>query len=153
VATVAMARRAAVGVRGGPDAGIHGILRPAGQLLPVVGAAGVNFQFLGKYMKKDISDHQKLVYTRVLIPVLGIIAFLLTMYFPTVLSVQMYAYTVYGAGITPALLAVFLFPQVTRAAGLSSMVTGLVVTLFWEFFYVQSTEINSVIISVPAAII
>ncbi|AKG73519.1 sodium:solute symporter family protein [Salinicoccus halodurans] len=116
-------------------------------------ATSVIYDFFGKYMKKDITDHQKLVYTRVLIPVLGIIAFLLTMYFPTVLSVQMYAYTVYGAGITPALLAVFLFPQVTRAAGLSSMVTGLVVTLFWEFFYVQSTEINSVIISVPAAII
>lgn len=116
-------------------------------------ATSVIYDFFGKYMKKDITDHQKLVYTRVLIPVLGIIAFLLTMYFPTVLSVQMYAYTVYGAGITPALLAVFLFPQVIRAAGLSSMVTGLVVTLFWEFFYVQSTEINSVIISVPAAII
>ena len=116
-------------------------------------ATSVIYDFFGKYMKKDISDHQKLVYTRVLIPVLGIISFLLTMYFPTVLSVQMYAYTVYGAGITPALLAVFLFPQVTKQAGLASMGTGLVATLFWEFFYVQSTGINSVIISVPAAII
>ena len=116
-------------------------------------ATSVIYDFFGKYMKKDITDHQKLVYTRVLIPVLGIISFLLTMYFPTVLSVQMYAYTVYGAGITPALLAVFLFPQVTKQAGLASMGTGLVATLFWEFFYVQSTGINSVIISVPAAII
>lgn len=116
-------------------------------------ATSVIYDFMGKYMKKDMDDHQKLVYTRILIPVLGIIAFLLTMYFPTVLSVQMYAYTVYGAGITPALLAVFLFPQVTRAGGLASMGTGLVVTLFWEFFYVQPTGINSVIVSVPAAII
>src|SRR5699024_3578254 len=83
----------------------------------------------------------------------GIISFLLTMYFPTVLSVQMYAYTVYGGGITPALLAVFLFPPATKQAGLASMGTGLVATLFWEFFYVQSTCINSVIFSVPAAII
>lgn len=116
-------------------------------------ATSVIYDFFGKYMKKDITDHQKLVYTRILIPVLGIISFLLTMYFPTILSVQMYAYTVYGAGITPALLAVFLYPKVTKPAGLSSMATGLIVTLFWEFFYVESTGINSVIISVPAAII
>lgn len=115
-------------------------------------ATSVIYDFFAKYIKKDINDHQKLVYTRVLIPVLGVIAFLLTMYFPTVLAVQMYAYTVYGAGITPALLAVFLFPQVTKSAGLSSMVTGLIVTLFWEFFYVESTGINSVIVSVPVAI-
>ncbi len=102
---------------------------------------------------KDIDDHQRLVYTRVLIPILGIIAFMLTMYFPTVLSVQMYAYTVYGAGITPALLAVFLFPKVTKPAGLASMASGLVSTLFWEFFYVQSTGINSALISVPVAFI
>lgn len=116
-------------------------------------ATSVIYDFFAKYIKRDINDHQKLVYTRVLIPVLGVIAFLLTMYFPTVLSVQMYAYTVYGAGITPALLAVFLFPQVTKSAGLSSMITGLIVTLFWEFFYVESTGINSVIVSVPVAII
>ncbi|WP_102335286.1 sodium:solute symporter family protein [Salimicrobium jeotgali] len=116
-------------------------------------ATSVIYDFFAKYIKKDINDHQKLVYTRVLIPVLGVIAFLLTMYFPTVLAVQMYAYTVYGAGITPALLAVFLFPQVTKSAGLSSMITGLIATLFWEFFYVESTGINSVIVSVPVAII
>ncbi|WP_342388793.1 sodium:solute symporter family protein [Salinicoccus bachuensis] len=116
-------------------------------------ATSVIYDFVGKYMKKDINDHQKLVYTRVLIPILGIIAFLLTMYFPTVLSVQMYAYTVYGAGITPALLAVFLFPKVTKPAGLASMASGLLATLFWEFFYVQSTGINSALISVPIAFI
>ena len=116
-------------------------------------ATSVIYDFFSKYIKTDINDHQKLIYTRFLIPILGIIAFLLTMYFPTVLSVQMYAYTVYGAGITPALLAVFLFPQVTKAAGLASMLTGLVTTLVWEIFYLETTGINSVIISVPAAII
>ena len=93
-----------------------------------------------------------LLYTRILVPVLGVIAFLLTTFFPTILSVQMYAYTVYGAGITPALLAVFLYPKVTKVAGLTSMALGLVSTLIWEFF-VQSTGINSAIISVPLAIL
>lgn len=116
-------------------------------------ATSVIYDLFAKYFKTDITDHQRLVYTRVLIPVLGIIAFLLTMYFPTILSVQMYAYTVYGAGITPALLAVFLYPKVTKAAGLSSMASGLLSTLFWEIFYVQSTGINSALISVPIAII
>src|SRR5699024_4166751 len=51
-------------------------------------ATSVIYDFFSKYIKTDINDHQKLIYTRFLIPVLGIISFLLTMYFPTVLSVQ-----------------------------------------------------------------
>jgi SSS family solute:Na+ symporter len=33
------------------------------------------------------------------------------------------------------------------------MASGLVSTLFWEFFFVQSTGINSALISVPIAFI
>ncbi|WP_412518759.1 sodium:solute symporter family protein [Staphylococcus simulans] len=106
---------------------------------------GDNFKY--KYESK------MLLMTRILVPILGVIAFLLTMYFPSVLSVQMYAYTVYGAGITPALLAVFIYPKVTKAGGLASMAVGLITTLIWEFGFVQSTGINSALISVPLAII
>ncbi|MEL0537284.1 sodium:solute symporter family protein [Staphylococcus debuckii] len=115
-------------------------------------ATSVIYDIFNHIFKKAESD-KMLLYTRILVPVLGVIAFLLTTFFPTILSVQMYAYTVYGAGITPALLAVFLYPKVTKVAGLTSMALGLVSTLIWEFFFVQSTGINSAIISVPLAIL
>lgn len=115
-------------------------------------ATSVLYDLFGDNFKYKY-ENKMLLMTRILVPILGVIAFLLTMYFPSVLSVQMYAYTVYGAGITPALLAVFIYPKVTKAGGLASMAVGLITTLVWEFGFVQSTGINSALISVPLAII
>ena len=115
-------------------------------------ATSVIYDLFGDNFKYK-HENKMLLMTRILVPILGVIAFLLTMYFPSVLSVQMYAYTVYGAGITPALLAVFIYPKVTKAGGLASMAVGLVTTLIWELGFVQSTGINSALISVPLAII
>lgn len=50
--------------------------------------------------------------------VFSFIAVALTLYFPTVLSLQMTAYTMYGAAITPAILFALFSKKVTpgRAA-------------------------------------
>ncbi|TWT01621.1 sodium:solute symporter [Planomicrobium sp. CPCC 101079] len=114
-------------------------------------ATNVTYDIYGNFVNKNATDRQKLIFTKLLIPVLGIIAFVLTMFFPTVLAMQMYSYTVYGAGITPALLAVFLWPRVTKAGGLCSMAAGVITTLAWEFSGVPF-GINSALISIPVAI-
>jgi Na+/proline symporter len=44
----------------------------------------------------------------------------------------------YGAAITPALLAIFLWPRVTRAGGVASIATGMTVTLGWEIYARQA---------------
>lgn len=116
-------------------------------------ATNVTYDIYGKYIRPFSTDKQKLVFTRILIPILGIIAFSLTMFFPTVLSIQMYSYTVYGAGITPALLGVFLWSRVTKSAGLSSMASGVIVTMVWELFLKGSSGIHSSLISIPVAIV
>ena len=38
----------------------------------------------------------------------------------------------YGAGITPALLATFLWPGATRQGGVASIAAGMITTLVWE---------------------
>jgi SSS family solute:Na+ symporter/sodium/proline symporter len=43
-----------------------------------------------------------------------------------------YAYTVYGAGITPVVLAAFLWKRVTTAGGIASILLGTGVTVAWE---------------------
>ncbi|WP_019412892.1 sodium:solute symporter family protein [Paenisporosarcina sp. TG20] len=116
-------------------------------------ATNVTYDIYGKYIRPFSTDKQKLVFTRILIPILGVIAFSLTMFFPTVLSIQMYSYTVYGAGITPALLGVFLWNRVTNSAGLSSMASGVIVTMVWELFLKESSGIHSSLISIPVAIV
>jgi SSS family solute:Na+ symporter/sodium/proline symporter len=42
------------------------------------------------------------------------------------------AYTVYGAGITPALIAVFFWKRATVPAGVLSILGGMSVTVIWE---------------------
>lgn len=115
-------------------------------------STNVTYDIYGKYINKNASDKQKLIFTKILIPVLGLIAFLLTTFFPSILAIQMYSYTVYGAGITPALLAVFIWPSVTKQAGIASMMLGVISTLVWEFMG-NPFGINSALLSIPIAIL
>ncbi|MFZ3577711.1 sodium:solute symporter family protein [Virgibacillus sp. DJP39] len=116
-------------------------------------ATNMTYDIYGKYINKDASDKKQLSMTKLFIVALGVFSYLLISFFPTVLAVQMYAYTVYGAGITPAILAVFFWKRVTAIGGISSMITGVVTTLVWEILLSKPFELNSVVISVPAAVI
>lgn len=116
-------------------------------------ATNMTYDIYGKYINKNPSDKKQLVMTKVFIVVLGGLSYLLISYFPTVLEVQMYSYTVYGAGITPAILAVFFWKRVTTIGGISSMIAGVVTTLVWELVLNTPFELNSSVVSVPVAII
>ncbi|MGP4106289.1 sodium:solute symporter family protein [Virgibacillus sp. L01] len=116
-------------------------------------ATNVTYDIVGKYIKKEASDKQLLGMTKFFIILLGVVSYILIRFFPTVLEVQMYAYTVYGAGLTPALLAVFFWKRVNMAGGISSMVAGVVTTLTWEILLGKPFELNSVIVALPVAVI
>ncbi|WP_404450722.1 sodium:solute symporter family protein [Virgibacillus necropolis] len=116
-------------------------------------ATNVTYDIVGKFIKKDATDKQLLIMTKIFIVVLGLLSYILISYFPTVLEVQMYAYTVYGAGLTPALLAVFFWKRVNAVGGISSMIAGVVTTLTWEIVLAKPFELNSVIVALPVAVI
>ncbi|SEA23147.1 solute:Na+ symporter, SSS family [Thalassobacillus cyri] len=116
-------------------------------------ATNVTYDIVGKYIKKDASDRELLKMTKLFIVILGVFAYILISFFPTVLEVQMYAYTVYGAGFTPALLAVFFWKRVNVAGGVSSMVAGVLTTLIWEIPLAKPFELNSVIVALPVAVV
>jgi SSS family solute:Na+ symporter len=69
-------------------------------------------------------------FQRTMILLLGIVAWLLLTQFRTILDMAFTAYTMIGAGLTPALLAAFLWKRVTTAGGVASIATGMGVTLF-----------------------
>ena len=48
------------------------------------------------------------------------------------LSVTLYAYTIYGAALTPSLVAAMVWRRATAAAAVSSILGGTAMTLFWE---------------------
>ncbi|MFD1020632.1 sodium:solute symporter family protein [Thalassobacillus hwangdonensis] len=116
-------------------------------------ATNLTYDIYSNYINKEASDEKQLWITRLFIVALGVLAYIIISYFPTVLSVQMYAYTVYGAGITPAVLAVFFWKKVNAAGGISSMAAGVISTLLWEIVLGKPFEVNSVVVAVPVAII
>jgi solute:Na+ symporter, SSS family len=63
------------------------------------------------------------------------------------------AYTMVGAGLTPALLAAFLWKRVTVAGGVASIATGMGVTLFITVANSIRTEqlLSEQYIIIPAA--
>lgn len=70
--------------------------------------------------------------SRAFVVLLGILAYFLSTLSDQFLSVALYAYTVYGTGITPALVAALVWKKVTTKGALASMIGGTGMTLFWE---------------------
>jgi SSS family solute:Na+ symporter/sodium/proline symporter len=91
-----------------------------------------------KSINPRATDKQILLYTRVLVVALGLLGFVALQFFTTILEMALWAYTMYGAAITPALLAIFLWPRVTRAGGVASIFMGMVTTLGWEIYARQA---------------
>lgn len=116
-------------------------------------ATNVTYDIYVKYIRQDANDKQKLIFTRLLVVILGALAYILVQFFPSILSLQMYAYTLYGASLTPAMLAVFFWKRVNKVGGIASMVTGAVSTLIWEIPLAKPLGINSVIVALPLAVI
>jgi SSS family solute:Na+ symporter len=52
--------------------------------------------------------------------------------FESILRASLYAYTVYGAAVTPAVMAVFFWRRTTTPAAITSIILGTVITIVWE---------------------
>jgi solute:Na+ symporter, SSS family len=85
-----------------------------------------------RFLNPAATDRQLLLYTRILVVVLGAVGFVVGNAFPTILAMALWAYTMYGAGITPALLAAFVWPRATPQGAVASIAAGMLTTLAWE---------------------
>ncbi|SHJ41964.1 solute:Na+ symporter, SSS family [Dethiosulfatibacter aminovorans DSM 17477] len=116
-------------------------------------ATNVTYDVYGKFINPNATDREKLMFIKTFVVLLGVIAFVMIRFFPSILSLQMYAYTVYGASLCPAVLAVFFWENVTKQGGILSMLTGVATTLIWEIPMARPYNLNSVIVSLPLAVI
>jgi len=85
-----------------------------------------------RFINPDASQKKILLYSRIAVILLGTFAFIQVKFFETVLEMALYAYTMYGVGITPATLAVFFWKRVTPSGGVSSIAGGMITTIIWE---------------------
>jgi SSS family solute:Na+ symporter len=82
-----------------------------------------------RFLKKDADPKGLVALQKVLVVVIGVVAFLLATQLKSVLEMSFFAYTIYGVAITPALIAALAWKRATRAGGLASIVAGTVVCL------------------------
>jgi len=85
-----------------------------------------------RFINPDVSQKRMVLYSRLVVIALGIVAFIQVKFFTTVLAMALYAYTMYGVGITPATLAAFFWKRATPAGGVCSIALGMVTTIGWE---------------------
>ena len=119
-------------------------------LLASSGSIVYDLLFRNTKKRESLSGRQQVLYSRLSVLIIAVLAFVIVQFFPTFLSLQMYAYTMYGAAITPAVLAALFWKRVSVAGAASSMIVGSVVTIAWE---VWGGSVNSVVISFPLALI
>jgi len=115
-------------------------------------STNVTHDFYVRFFNPSASETQRLWITRWVVLCLGILAWVLGTFFPSVLAIQMYSYTMYGAAITPAVLAAFLWRRVTAAGGIASIIMGGGGTLFWELGLQRPMGWNSILFSLPLSV-
>jgi len=106
-----------------------------------------------RFINPKVTEQAIVRFQRFWIVVLGITAFVVANFFQSILDMAFTAYAMVGAGITPALLAAFLWKRVTVAGGVASIASGMGVTLLITIlnFVLSEPLIDTDYIILPAA--
>ncbi len=87
-----------------------------------------------RFIDKNASPARIMIVSRLIVVFLGLFAVLQAAEFTSVLKASLYAYTVYGAAVTPSVMAVFFWRRSTTAGAISSIILGTIVTIAWQLF-------------------
>jgi SSS family solute:Na+ symporter len=98
----------------------------------LVPATNIMRDIYQRFINPDLPQKKMVLYSRIVVVLLGLFAFMQVQFFEKVLEMAIYAYTMYGVGITPAIMAAFFWKRATAAGGVSSIAGGMVVTIVWE---------------------
>ena len=93
-----------------------------------------------RFIDRHASQRRTLIVSRVIVVLLGLFAVLQATQFESVLKASLYAYTVYGAAVTPAVMAVFFWRRTTTAGAITSILLGTVITVSWELIQQHGTQ-------------
>ncbi len=85
-----------------------------------------------RFIDPHATQRKKLLVSRIIVVLLGAFAVLQATQFQSVLKASLYAYTVYGTAVTPAVMAVFFWRRTTTAGAIFSIVLGTIVTVGWQ---------------------
>ncbi len=97
-----------------------------------------------RFIDRNVSERKSLIVSRIIVVGLGILALVLGTQFESILEAALFAYTIYGAAITPAVLAVFFWKRTTTPAAMASIFSGTVTALAWKLGSVQLLGLDAI---------
>lgn len=84
-----------------------------------------------RYIHPEAGNKEVLTVSRLTVVLLGVWALYQALGTTSVLSMSLYAYTIYAAALTPVILAAFFWRRATAAGAVASIAAGTAVTLAW----------------------
>lgn len=107
-----------------------------------------------RFINPKASEKRLVWLLRGLVIALGTIAFVISTYSEKFLEVALRAYTIYGTGITPSLVAALTWKRATTQGAVSSIALGVATTLIWEFGGLgASTGVDPVIPAIALSVL
>ena len=101
------------------------IVLSTGNSFLLIPSTNVTRDIYQRFINPEASERSMLLLQRGTIVAFGFLALALITQFDTVLAMALYAYSLVGASLTPALLAAFLWKRVTPAGGVACIVGGM----------------------------
>lgn len=101
------------------------IVLSTGNTFLLVPSTNASRDIYQRFMNREASEKQLLLVQRTCIVAFGIIGIGLLTQFESVLQMALYAYSLVGASLTPALLAAFLWKRVTPQGGVACIAGGM----------------------------
>ncbi len=113
-------------------------------------ATNIIHDVYGRFIAPGATEKRTLLVSRVVIVLLGLFALLQASHFDSILKAALYAYTIYGAAVTPAVLAVFFWRRATAEGAVASIALGTLVTIAWQLF--SGSDLDAVYPAVAASV-
>ncbi len=102
-----------------------------------------------RFINRNASEKRTLVISRLAVVALGLFALAQGAYFKSILAAALYAYTIYGAAVTPSVMAVFFWRRATEQGAVASIFLGTVVTVAWQW---SGSEVEAIYPALGASV-
>ena len=129
------------GFRGSPALSLLGALLMGAIFAKIISTAN-NYLFSSatnlasdiyvRYVHPEASNKRVLIISRLTVALLGVWSLYQGLHVESVLKKSLYAYTIYGAALTPVVLAAFFWRRATASAAVASIAAGTLITIAWD---------------------
>ncbi len=102
-----------------------------------------------RFLKPDATGRELVRASRLVVVALGLIALALAFTSDNFFRVALFAYTIYGVGITPSLIGAFLWKRGNSCGAVASILIGVTTALAWHIAGLDSSGVRVLGLDIP----